>query len=396
MTALLMTICFFGGCYPPSPDSLQRIKKAGKIRIITDNSATTYYIYRDEKMGFEYDLAKAFADHLGVELEIITPNWDDMFDALIDGHGDLIAAGLTKTEIREEIIGFSDGYLDIQQNIIVHKKNRKIKEIKDLDGVTIDVRSGTSYQDRIYELEKEGVSVDLKLHGNVSTEELIRKVAKKKIKITVADSHIAFLNRRYYPDIRIAFPINEPQELAWGVRKNDMRLIKEINKFFKKIKKNGVYDEIYRKYYANIEIFDYVDLKRFHKRLKTRLPKYEAIIRREAKKYGFDWRMIAAVIYQESHFDPNAESYTGVKGLMQVTRRTAAEMGITNRNDPEESVKAGVKYLNKLYGRFNEIEKHRERMLFALASYNIGYGHVQDARKICREKGHESKHMAFS
>jgi membrane-bound lytic murein transglycosylase F len=171
------------------------------------------------------------------------------------------------------------------------------------------------------------------------------------------------------------------------VRKGDEQLLGKINEFFDTIRESGRFGKIYEKYYADVEIFDYVDLKKFHIRVDTRLPRYINMIKKESDKYGFDWRLIAAVIYQESHLDPRARSYTGVRGLMQVTRLTAQEMGISNRLDPRQSIQAGVKYLAKMYKRFPEIENPRERMLFALASYNIGYGHVRDAQRIARRKG---------
>lgn len=368
-------------------DSMQLFGNGRKLKVIMVNNANVYYSYRGQSMGFEYDLVNKFADYLGVGLEILTPGWDKMFEVLNNGEGDLIAAGLTITEPRKKIVDFSDCYLNVQQQAIVHKKNRTIKKISDMLGKKIHIRSGTSYQQRLQELQGEGLDIDIVLHRNVPTEEFIRQVAAEEIEITIADSNIALLNRRYYPDIRIALPIEESQSLGWAVHKGNKKLLKKVNNFFDEIKHNGTFENIYERYYRNVSIFDYVDLKKFHKRLETRLPKYELIIKREAKKHGFDWRMIAAVVYQESHLNPKASSYTGVRGLMQITQDTAKEMGIKNRLDPAQSVQAGVYYLAKLYNRFDEIDNPDERLLFALASYNIGYGHVRDAQHICRKKG---------
>ncbi len=391
---LFIISCLSVACSGPPKDTMQRIIETGKVVVITDNNANTYYNYRGEPMGFEYDLATAFADYLGVKLEVITPGWDRMFKALNDGNGDFIAAGLTVTEPRKNIVDFSDDYFIVQQQVVVHKDNRSMNKIQDLGGATIHIRSGTSYQERLQELKIDGIEINIASHPNVPTEELIRQVALKEIDITIADSNIAHLNRRYYPDIRIAFPLEEQQSLAWAVRKGDKNLVKRINEFFNKMRQNGTFGKIYQRYYSNVEIFDYVDLKKLHKRLKTRLPKYKRIIKKEAEKHNFDWRMIAAVVYQESHFNPRAISYTGVKGLMQVTQRTAEEMGITNRLDPAQSIEAGVKYLANMYGRFEIIDDQRERFLFALASYNIGYGHIQDAQSIASGKGLNPKKWA--
>lgn len=370
-----------------SDNSLQRIRDKGALRVVTANNANTFYHYRGNRMGFEYDLAKAFADRIGVDLEIITPGWNRMLETLETGEADIVAAGVTITETRKERVNFSDCYLSVQQQIITHKSNTSINTLNDLNGKTIHIRSRTSYQERLNELQGDGLSIRIILHQNVPTEEFIRQVAEEEIELTVADSNIALLNRRYYPDIRIAFPIEESQCLGWAVQPGDRALLQEINQFFEDIEANGSYGKIFERYYANMEIFDYVDLKKFHRRLQTRLPKYESIIKREAQKHRFDWRKIAAMIYQESHFNPWAKSYTGVRGLMQVTLTTAKEMNIKNRLDPEQSVKAGVQYLSRLHERFDDIKNPDDRFIFALASYNIGYGHVRDAQDICLEKG---------
>ncbi|MGM0758558.1 MAG: membrane-bound lytic murein transglycosylase MltF [Thermodesulfobacteriota bacterium] len=383
--------CFFClACSSGEKDSsLEAIKERGYITLITRNNANSYYIYRNKPAGFEYDLAKRFSEHLGVELKLITPSWDQMIPKLNQGEGDFIAAGLTITEKRKEKVDFSQGYLTVQQQIVLHRGDRAIKDISDLDGKTVHVRSGTTYEERLEELnQREDMNIDIERHDDLPTEELIRRVDRKRIRITVADSNIAMLNRRYYPSIRIAFPIEEEQSLGWAVHKGNTQMLQEINSFLDKIEDSGFFAKIHERYYADVHIFDYVDLIKYHQRLETRLPRFKTIIKKHAQKHGFDWKLIAAVIYQESYFDPNARSYTGVRGLMQVTQITAREMGITNRMDPEQSVQAGVKYLARLYDRWEEISG-LNRFKFALASYNVGYGHVRDAQKIARQEGYD-------
>ncbi len=381
----IVLYAFISGCYNPN-DTLRKIENRGQLVVITDNSAHGFYLYQDRLMGFEYQLAKEFADFLNVELTVITPGWEKMFDTLLRSQGDLIASSLTKTTRRKTRVAFSDEYMPVQQQVIVRKGFRGIKKLSDLDGKTVHIRKNTSYHERLVELKKSGLNIHLALYEDTPTEELLRRVQNKEITITIADSNIFRLNRRYYPDLRIAFPISEQQSLGWAVKKHDVRLMKKINQFFDIIKKDGTFPRIYNKYYAGTEIFDYVDIKKFHKRLKTRLPVFKQIIEKESKKYNFDWRLIAAVIYQESQFNPNAISYTGVRGLMQLTLPTADEMGISNRLNPEESIKGGIKYLHKLYNQFENLEPD-ERLKFALGSYNVGYGHVKDARNIALKKG---------
>ena len=387
--ALLGVFNLFGlsGCTAEKQDRLGKIWEAGKIRVITDNNEHCYFMYRDSPAGFEFELAREFADYLTVDLQVITPGWEEMFEALKKGRGDFIAASLTRLPEREIQMEFSDEYLSIQQFVIVHRDNRTVRTIDDLNGKTIHVRAATSYEQRLVEMKNTGLDIELVLHKNVPTEELIRQVAEKEIEMTVADTNVALLNRRFYPEITMAFPVTEAQSLAWAVPKGDAELTKIINRFLSHIMSNGTFEKIYDRYYAAAEIFDYVDLVKFHQRLGSRLPKYEKIIRREADRYGLDWRLVAAVIYQESHFNPGARSYTGVRGLMQLTLETAREMGVKNRVDPVDSIRGGVRYLDTLYHRFDDIDDTIDRMLFALAAYNVGYGHVRDAQRIAEKLG---------
>jgi peptidoglycan lytic transglycosylase F len=371
------------GCSRDS--SLDGVRRSGKLVLITDNNAHCYYNYRGKSMGFEYDLAKAFADYLKVDVEVLTPGWDGLFPALEKGRGDVVAASLTITEQRKARVDFSEPYLTIRQHIITRRTNRAIRTLDDLNGRVVHVRQGSSYHERLRQLQEEGIDLEIVLHPNIPTEDFIRDVAEKEIEITVADSNVAMLNRRYYPEIRIGFPIAEEESLGWAVRQGNESLRQEINAFWQTIKTDGTFAKIYQKYYTGVERFDYVDVIKFHDAVESRLPHYEASIRREAGRHGFDWRLIAATVYQESHFNPRARSYTGVRGLMQLTLETAAEMGIEDRLDPEESIRGGVKYLAEIYSRFDDIQG-RDRMLFTLASYNVGYGHVRDAQKIAKEK----------
>jgi len=366
---------------------LERIKKTGVLRLITTDSINSFYYYNERPTGFEYDLAKEFANFLNVNLDIVTPGWNNMFSYLEQGKGDIIASGLTITKERLKKVDFSIPYMSIQQRIIHHNLVFGPKDIDDLTFRTLHVRRGTSYQSRLEEIKESGVNFNYILHNNIPTKELIRMVHDREIKFTVADDNIAYLNQRHYPDIRIGIPLQEKESLAWAVNKNDSQLLEQINQFFLRAKKTGLLKQISDKYYSNIEDTDPFDLKRFHQRLETRLPRYKKTIMDESIKYGFDWKLVAAVVYQESHFNPNAKSFTNVRGLMQVTTATAEEMGIENRLNPSQSIKAGIKYLDKMVQKFDYLEDEYENILFALASYNIGYGHVTDAIQIAIDMG---------
>ena len=367
--------------------TFERIKKTGVLRLITSDSLSTYYLYNGEPTGFEYDLATEFADYLNVDLDIVTPGWNNMFTYLYEGKGDLIASGLAITHEWLGKVNFSIPYQTIRQHIVHHKLVFGPKNLQDLTYRTIHVSRGTAYQARLEQIKNSGIDVFYILHNNTPTEELIRMVNDREIKFTIAENNIAHLNQRHYPDIRIGIPIQEKESLAWAVKKGDSQMLEQINKFFLYANETGLLQRITNKYYANIEDTDPFDINRFHKRIASRLPRYQPIIMEESEKYDIDWRLVAAVIYQESHFNPLAKSLTNVKGLMQVTVATAEEMGFQNRSNPNQSIKAGIKYLDKMIQNFKYIEDDYEQLLFGLASYNIGFGHVTDAMNLANNMG---------
>jgi membrane-bound lytic murein transglycosylase F len=367
--------------------TLQKIKQTGVITVATRNSAHCYYLYRDQPMGFEYELAQAFAEYLGVRLQIkIVDKWSDMVAALSNGSAAFIAASMPITSKRQTQVAFSDGYMEVAQNIITHRKNTGIKEAADLSGKTIDVRKGSVYQQRLVELKKQGINLAIRLHDDLPVEELIQKVADGQIDFTIANSNIISINRRSFPGVVSTGSINDDMQLAWAVYPKSKKLLKQINTFLSMINKSGKFDEIYNKYYGDIDDFDYVDLEAFHRRVKNKLSRYSPFIKAAAKKHGFDWRLIAAQIYQESHLNPWAKSQAGARGLMQILPSTAKDLGIADLFDPVQNINAGVQHLKDLYDHFEQAHGE-DRLLISLAAYNIGQGHINDARDLAKKKG---------
>jgi membrane-bound lytic murein transglycosylase F len=366
-------------------NALEKIRKTGQIIMITRNNGHCFYTYRDQPMGFEYDLAKAFSEYLGVELRVVTTHWEKLLPSIEKGEGDFVAASLTILPSREERVDFSEPYLAIQQKVILNQKNRSVRRLEDLVGKTVHVRKGTSYEERLKELRAEGYKIIIKTHNDTPTEELIERVANKEIDITIADSNIALLNRRYHPEVKIGIAVEKPQSIGWAVKKGEKELLEQINAFFRKIKADGTFNRLYDKYYGKVEVFDYLDLRKYHRRIGARLDTYKPMFKKAGEKYGFDWRLLAALAYQESNLDPGAVSVMGAEGLMQLTAVTAEEVGVTDRADPGQSVMGGTRYLRELYSRFKKA-RDPDRLLFALASYNAGRGHVLDAQKIAKRK----------
>lgn len=395
MDRLLIVVLYFLACtafflnYPPEPPPLKplaRILQENKLTVITRNNAHCYFLYRDRMMGFEYDLAKAFADYLGVTLEIrVESQWESMIPALLNGAGDLIAASMTITPKRERQVAFSHGYMTNWQHLIVHRASG-ISSLQEMDDKSIHVRKGTSYEDNLLQLLEGDVNFTLHTIEDIPTEELIRMVANRQIDATVADTNIARLNRRYYPAAVMVEVISGEEELGWAVKKEARGLLKAINSFLVEIKANGQYEKLYNRYYTAVDHFDYFDLRTFHRRIQRRLPRYQKTIIRYANENGFDWRLVAAQIYQESHFDPNAISAAGALGLMQVLETTGTSHGAEDLYDPVDNIRIGVRYLGKLYDHFDEAEDP-DRLYISLAAYNVGRGHVFDARNLARKLG---------
>ena len=390
---ILLTVWIIGVLYVINPIindyrfiTLHKILKAGQVTVITRNTPHCYYSYRDQPMGFEYELAQEFAKYLGVELNIkIAENWKRMLPELKNGNAALIAAGITITPKRQKRVAFSDGYMDIRQHIISHRNKSKIKNVADLSGKTVHVQTATAYHERLEELRRQGLDLSIELHKDLPTEELIQQVATGEIELTVADSNIARLNQRHYPRAIMASAISDLQQLGWAVHPKAHELREKINSFFTTIKENGRFDEIYNKYYGDVGNFDYVDLRAFHRRVKNRLSRYSPFIKAAARKHGFDWRMIAAQAYQESHLDPWAKSSAGAKGLMQLLTRTARSLNVADIYNPVDNINGGVQHLKNLYDHFDDTTGD-DRLMISLAAYNVGQGHIQDARKLAIKK----------
>ena len=366
--------------------TLHKILKAGQITVVTQNTPHCYYIYRDEVMGFEYELAEEFADYLGVDLKIkIVENWKRMLPELKNGNAAIIAAGITITPKRQKKVAFSDGYMDIRQHIISHRSHIKIKNVADLSGKTVHVQTATSYQERLEELRRQGLDLKIQLHRDIAAEELIQQVAEGEIELTVADSNIAKLNQRHFPQAVMAGAISDLQQFGWAVHPDAHELREKINSFFASIRESGRFDEIYNKYYSDVGNFDYVDLRAFHRRIKKRLSRYSPFIKAAARKHGFDWRLIAAQAYQESHLNPWAKSRAGAKGLMQLLTSTARSLKVADIYNPVDNINGGVQHLKNLYEHFDTVTGE-DRLLIALAAYNVGQGHIQDARNLAVKK----------
>jgi membrane-bound lytic murein transglycosylase F len=367
--------------------SLDRILAAGELRVITGSSPHSYYIHRNQSGGFDYELAKEFAERLGVRLRVVPcRTWEDMLAALNRGRGDLIAAGTEITRSRARQVAFSNSYREVQQHLISHRRLAPVVSLQDLAGKTVDVGRGSAHHERLEELRREGIDVAIRVHDNMPDDLLIQQVARGDVDFTVANSNIALMIRRYYPSAAVQPLGRETMPLGWAVRHDARRLLDKINEFFRSMSQTGRLEDIYEKYHWNIGDFDYIDLKAFHERTRTRLPRFRPFIKDAALRNGFDWCLIAAQAYRESHLDPLARGASDATGLMQILPLTGRSLKVADLWDPVANIKAGVQYLRWLYDQFEGMEED-DRLLASLAAYNAGPGHIQDARRLASKMG---------
>jgi membrane-bound lytic murein transglycosylase F len=386
--------------------SLERIKESGKLVMLTENSTVSYYIYRGHKMGFEYEILKEFAKHLGVKLEVRVVDLDEAITKLTKGEGDLIACNLTITRDRKKDMSFSHPFLRTSQVLVQRKpegwRRMSEKELRDsiihdpvqLARQRIHVWKNSSYYKRLLALQDEiGDTIFIQGEpGNIQTEDFIQQVAEGVIDYTVVDRNVALINQRFYPNIDVHLELSIKQQIAFGLRKTDKRLMNELNTWLQQFMKTTAYKNLKKKYFTHSEHIARV--KDSYSSLGGgRISPYDEIIRREAEKIGWDWRLIASLIYQESRFQSEVESWQGTYGLMQFTPETGARFGVYPDSPPEAQIIGGIKYIKRLFNFWKEIPDSTQRMKFTLASYNAGHGHILDAQRIAKHE--QADHLTW-
>lgn len=377
------------GCGQP-PTTLERIQEQGILHVITRNSPSTYFQDSYGDTGFEYELVKAFADHLGVKLQIETAdNIEQIYSRLAAEDGPVLAAaGLTASPSRLSSARFSDPYLDVSSQVIYHKDAKRPKQAKHLIGKNLLALKGSIHEEDLIALKHELPAFNYDVSDQVETVDLLRMIDEKLLDLTLVSSNKVAMNQVYFPNIRVAFTLNKNIQQNWAIAPgNDVSLLNEINRFLANAKQSGLLQELTERYYGHVDTLGYVGAYAFARHLQQRLPSYEAEFRDAGNTYGVDWRLLAAMGYQESHWHPTATSKTGVRGLMMLTLRTAKAMGVSNRLDPAQSIQGGARYIALLMTKLPESIEEADRTWFALAAYNVGMGHLEDARKLTAAEG---------
>lgn len=380
---------------------LDRIKERGKIIALIDNSSYSYFIYKGKPMGFEFELLSAFAKSQDLELEVkIVRDINELFQMLQNGEGDVIAYNLTVTNERKKQIAFTDHYAQARQMLIQKKPNnwrrisfdklnkKLIRNPIDLDGDTIVVRKGSAFIARLENLSDEiGGKIFIKeADSELETEDLIKMVRDGKIKYTIADENVARLNATFHSGIDAKTAISLPQKIALGLRQNDEQLKTALNDWFKKNKTKKAI--IYNKYFKSRTRVKNLVNSSYYSNTSGKISRYDEAIKTQAKKLNWDWRLLTALVYQESKFDPQAKSWAGATGLMQMISTTAAQYGLDSNlvKNPYANLNAGTKYLQYLDELWSKhIPDSTERIKFVLASYNVGLGHIIDARNLAKK-----------
>jgi len=362
----------------------------GVLKVATRNGPTTYFIDRHQQpAGPEHDLIKAFADAQQWTLEwTVHESTSAVLDAINQGDAHIAAAGLTLLPSRSETLAEGPVHTEVTEQLVCHRDLTPVpdspEQMADLD---IVVTADSSYVETLNQLADEHEGITYAQDDQRTTELLLSAVAEKTLDCTVADSNIVQMVRRHFPGLEIALELSSQHELGWYLPQEQTALAESSRAWMSSEQGRKAIDAMQNHYYAYISEFDFVDLRALNRRIDERLPTYiEQFIAAE-EKTGMPADLLAALAYQESHWDPTAVSPTGVRGIMMLTQNTAESLGVTNRLDPAAAIDGGARYLADRHERLPDSIPEPDRLFQALASYNIGRGHLLDARTLARELG---------
>lgn len=373
-------------CSPPV-SILDQIQATGFLRVATVNSPTTYYSGPLGDEGFEYDLFKGFADHLGVALDLqVLDSVAAVLDAVATGRAHIGAAGLGVTDNRKAQVRFSRPTRTVVPQLVYRMREHKPKSLDDLANGRLVVVAGSAVSERLEALQADYPGLHWEESAQFESEDLLVQVIEGQINYTIANSDLVSINQRYYPFLRVAFDLEDPQHLAWALPLDGALLDQAVNDYL-----DSVGDiELARmrdRYFGHIDKVGYFGAVTLATHAETRLPKYRADFEKAAEAHGLDWRVLAAVGYQESHWQVDAVSMTGVRGLMQITEETADFLGIDDRLDPKQAIEGAARYLKHLKDALPPEIQEPDRSWMMLASYNQGLGHLNDARIVTARNG---------
>ncbi len=372
-------------------DTLQRIQSRGELLVATRNSPTTFFLGRDGPTGFEYALAELLARDLGVSLKVKPAfTLDGLFQMLRRGEADLAAAGLTLTDERAMQFPYSAPYLELEPQVVYLAGQRRPRDIEGLLNRKVAVLANSSHAEFLRGLQQSShPELEWEEVDTADTMELLDLLDSGKAELAIIDSNEFSAQQSLYSRVKVAFKLGVRQDMVWYLQpgQDNARLQARIDRFFDRLQSDGTLARLQQLYFEHTQGFSRISSHTFNLNMRRTLPKYKSLIQKVAQEYQLDWQLLAAIAYQESHWNPQATSPTGVRGMMMLTKPTAKELGVTNRVDPLQSLRGGARYLKDLRRRLPKQIQEPDRTWFALAAYNIGLGHLEDARVLTQRQG---------
>jgi membrane-bound lytic murein transglycosylase F len=373
-----------GTCSSPPP-LLDRILRSGELTVVTRNTPAAFYYGADEPRGIEYELARGYAERLGVGLRIYTSN--QVYPDVAGGKAQIAAASLTVADSRKDTITFGPSYQSIQPQVIYRRGAKRPLDLAGLLGGRLEVVASSSHAALLSQLRADEPLLNWIEDSDATAEELIKRVATGEIDYTIADSNLFALLRHFYPELRVAFSLGPQSQIAWALPRGADSLRESIAAYFAEIEATGELERILDRYYFASREFDYVGSRAFIRHVSTRLPRYRGYFLEAERATGIDWRLLAAIAYQESHWNPGAVSPTGVRGMMMLTEHTAEMMEVVDRHDARSSILGGAHYFSRVLRKIPERIAEPDRYWLAVAAYNLGFGHLEDARILTQSLG---------
>ncbi len=388
LLTIIVVAALIGTCSSP-PDILDQVVETGELRVVTRSSPTTYSISPDGPTGPEYDLVQAFAEELGVALVIQSvDSVSEILPIVLSGEAHMAAAGLSITDSRREYVSFGYPYESVDIQLIYKLGTGRPRSVDDILDRSIEVMASTSHVDLLEELKVDYPTLSWAENADVEAADLLGKVAMGAIDLTVADSPDFNIQRHFYPDLRVALDLLIDDQIAWAFpKKTADTLLARADEFLIAADQSGLLARVHDRYFGHTKKYDYVGTRNFIRHFESRLPRYRAMFEQAGAENGVDWRLLAAIGYQESHWRANAVSPTGVRGIMMLTQATADYLGLEDRTDPESSIFGGARYFARQTERVADSVSEPDRTWMALAAYNVGFNHVKDARMLVEWQG---------
>ncbi|EMK5833185.1 membrane-bound lytic murein transglycosylase MltF [Citrobacter sedlakii] len=385
----ILTLLLAAALWPSIPWSgkaesrIAAIQSRGELRVSTINSPLTYSTLNGKPYGLDYELAEQFANYLGVKLKItVRQNISQLFDDLDNGDADLLAAGLVYNSERVKNYQPGPTYYSVSQQLVYKVGQYRPRTLGSVTESQLTIAPGHVVVNDLQTLkETKFPQLSWRIEDRKGTTELLDAVLAGKLDYTIADSVAISLYQRVHPELAVALDVTDEQPVTWFSQlDDDNTLSAALLDFFNSINDDGSLARLEEKYLGHGDDFDYVDTRTFLRAVEAMLPDLKPLFEKYAQE--IDWRLLAAIAWQESHWDPQATSPTGVRGMMMLTKNTAQSLGLTDRTDPEQSISGGARYLQDMMSKVPETVPKDERIWFALAAYNMGYAHMLDARTL--------------